>query len=63
VNKKKQKNFIHLHPPHALGALQGNEGFLLLFSKKEAFPFFSWTVHAARPREMRHHVSRCGKAR
>jgi hypothetical protein len=33
VNKKKQKNFIHLRPLQ--GELQTNESFLVLFFKKE----------------------------
>ena len=36
MNKKKQKNFVNWSAPPAVGALQVNKSFLLLFFKKDA---------------------------
>jgi len=35
VNKKKQKNFIHLRPSNTTAAAQTDKSFLVLFFKKE----------------------------
>jgi hypothetical protein len=35
VNKKKQKNFIRLHPPFRESAAQTDGSFLVLFFEKE----------------------------
>jgi hypothetical protein len=44
VNKKKQKNFIHLRPrQESLARAQGQKSFLVLFFKKEPLPYAAAT--------------------
>jgi hypothetical protein len=46
VNKKKQKNFIRLHPAPWPGRVPAWKSFLVLFFKKELLPCFLKNLRA-----------------